>query len=295
MDVIFSASIIASFFAGMVALFAPCCITVLLPAYLGSAFREKKSILKMTFIFFAGISVVIIPIGLGVAGLADVFKDFHKELYIFGGSLMVILAIMAVLGKGVAMIPMPKRMSLTGKGASHPKSVFLLGVFSGAATACCAPVLAGAATLAIISGAFWKALFVMFAYIFGMTIPLFIAAYFYDKFKIEKSKLIQGKILEFKMPSLCQRLFGGRKTLLVHSTNLLAGVIFLGMGAILLFLAFSGNAFWSPSFQASIGDALNQWSQELLKTLMKVSDIIWSVIIGGLFLFLVLTIRKKTK
>jgi len=239
--------------------------------------------------------VVIIPIGLGIAGLADVLKDFHKELYIFGGAAMVILGIMAVLGKGITMIPMPKKMAISGAGASHPKSVFLLGVFSGAATACCAPVLAGAATLAIISGAFWKALFVMFAYIFGMTIPLFIAAYFYDKFKIEKSRLIQGEILEFKIPELCQRMLGGKKTLLVHSTNLLAGAIFLGMGAVLLALAFSGNAFWSPSFQASIGDALNQWSQELLVTLMKVPDFIWGIIIGGFFLFLALAIRRNSK
>lgn len=78
MDIILSASILAAFFAGMVALFAPCCITVLLPAYLASAFREKKNILKMTFIFFSGIAVILVPIGLSAAGLAQLFRDFHK-------------------------------------------------------------------------------------------------------------------------------------------------------------------------------------------------------------------------
>ena len=73
MDIILGASIIAAFLAGMVALFAPCCITVLLPAYLASTFRQKKNILKMTFIFFAGISAVLIPIGMGAAVLAEVF------------------------------------------------------------------------------------------------------------------------------------------------------------------------------------------------------------------------------
>src|SRR3990167_7748211 len=124
MDIVFSASIIAAFLAGMVALFAPCCITVLLPAYLASAFREKKNILKMTFIFFAGISVILIPIGLGAAWLAQIFQNFHKELYIFGGLFMLLLAGMSVLGKGISM-PLPARMQST-IDPSNKKSVFVL-------------------------------------------------------------------------------------------------------------------------------------------------------------------------
>ena len=83
MDIIFGASIIAAFLAGMVALFAPCCITVLLPAYLASAFREKRKILKMTLVFFAGVAAILVPIGLGAAGLARLFQNFHTELYLF--------------------------------------------------------------------------------------------------------------------------------------------------------------------------------------------------------------------
>ncbi len=284
MDIIFSASIIAAFIAGMVALFAPCCITVLLPAYLASAFREKKNILKMTFIFFAGIAVILVPIGLGAAGLAQFFRDYHSEMYIFGGLLMILLAVLAVRGKGLAMIPMPKRLTPKMSG-SDPKSVFLLGIFSGAATSCCAPVLAGAVTLAVISGTFWKALIVTFAYVFGMTFPLFIAAYFYDRFKIEESKLIQGKMLEFKI---------GAKTFYVHSTNLLAGAVFFAMGVILLALAFSGDAFWAPAVQVGIGNALNAWSQNLLETLTKLPEIIWAIIITGIFLFFLYKMERNT-
>src|SRR3990167_6063805 len=168
MDIIFSASIIASFISGMIALFAPCCITVLLPAYLASAFREKKHLLRMTLVFFAGIAVVLIPIGLGTAGLAELFQSFHSQLYIAGGILMLVLAGFSFLGKGMEMIPFVKRIQPDMR-AMHTKSVFGLGVLSGAATSCCAPVLAGAMTLAIVSGAFWKAILVTFAYAFGMT------------------------------------------------------------------------------------------------------------------------------
>lgn len=276
MDIIFSASILAAFLAGMVALFAPCCITVLMPAYIASAFREKKNILKMTLIFFAGIAVILVPIGMGAAWLAAIFSGYHKEMYLLGGALMLYLAFLAVHGKGFALIPMPKRFAPRMDG-SHAKSVFLLGIFSGAATSCCAPVLAGAVALAVISGAFWKALIVTFAYVFGMTIPLFVAAYFYDKYKIENSRFVQGKILEFKI-------FG--KILRAHSTNLLAGAVFFLMGIILITIAFSpGSGFWSPAYQVRIGTALNKWSQGVFDALSFIPDIAWALIIAGLFFF----------
>lgn len=278
MDILFSASILAAFLAGMVALFAPCCITVLLPAYIASAFREKKHIMRMTLIFFAGIAVVLIPIGMGAAALAEVFSSFHKELYLFGAALMFLLAVLAVRGKGIALIPMPKRFAPRMDGA-NAGSVFLLGVFSGAATSCCAPVLAGAVALAVISGAFWKAIIVTFAYVFGMTIPLFIAAYFYDKYKIENSRFVQGKILEFKI-------FG--TMIRTHSTNLVAGAVFFLMGVMLASIALAtGSGFWAPAYQVKIGTALNKWSQSVFDVLSFIPDIAWALIIAGLFLFFV--------
>ena len=157
-------------------------------------------------------------------------------------------------------------------GRPNVKSVFLLGIFSGAATSCCAPVLAGAVTLAVISGVFWKALIVVFAYIFGMTFPLFLTAYFYDKFKLENSRFIQGK-----------------------NTNLIAGLVFLAVGLILLVLAFSGNAFWAPSFQAGLGSALNKWSQNILGVLSILPNALWGLVISGFFIFLLYKILFKKR
>ena len=284
MDILFGASILASFIAGMVALFAPCCITVLLPAYIASAFRQKKNILKMTFIFFAGISTVLIPIGLGAAALAQLFRDFHKELWIFGGAFMLLLAAYSVLGKALPL-PFAKNLKpeMSGKGMSA-KSVYVLGVLSGAATSCCAPVLAGAMTLAVLTGTFWKALIVTFAYVFGMVFPLFLTAYFYDRFKIEQSKIIQGKLINLSL---------GAKKLTVHTTNLVAAFVFLIIGGTMLFLGLSGNAFYSPEHQADIGVALNDWSLDFLDFLSFIPDIVWGALVLGIFSFFVLVMRKK--
>ena len=293
MDLILGASIIASFLAGMVALFAPCCITVLLPAYLASAFREKKNVLKMTLVFFAGISVILVPIGLGAAGLAQIFRDFHSELYIFGGLFMLILAVLALLGKGIAM-PLPKKIQAK-IDLTNTKSVFVLGLLSGAATSCCAPVLAGAMTLAVVSGAFWKAIIVVFAYVFGMTFPLFITAYFYDKYKIENSKIIRGKLLEWKFPIKKDTAGLHFKKIYVHSTNLLSSIVFLTMGSVMLWLGLSGNAFWSPHSQVEVGKSLNVWTQAILEKMMLIPDIFWGSIILAIFIFFIIKITRKNK
>lgn len=260
MDFLFIVSMLASFVAGMIALLAPCCITVVLPAYLASTLRQRKAIVKMTLIFFAGIAAILVPIGLGAASLAKIFQNFHQEMYIIGGLFMIILAVMSISGKGMSLIPMPKRVA-PKLDSTQPKSVFILGLFSGAATSCCAPVLAGAMTLAIVSAGFWKAAIVTLVYVFGMVFPLLIAAYFYDRFRLDESKLIKGKLLEIKV---------GSRTWFVHSTNLIAGIIFLAMGIILLTLAFSGNAFWAPSFQGTVGTTLTEWSQKSLEWIQKV-------------------------
>lgn len=165
---------------------------------------------------------------------------------------MIVLAFLAIKGKGLSMIPMPKRIT-PSLDVKHSRSVYVLGLFSGAATSCCAPVLAGAITLAIVSASFWQALLVTFLYVLGMVFPLIFAAYFYDRFHLEESRIIRGKMLEIKL---------GKHTTYIHSTNLIAAAIFLAMGIILLTLAISGNAFWAPSFQGTVSNHLNHWSQD---------------------------------
>jgi len=285
MEIIFGASIIAAFLAGIVALFAPCCITVLLPAYIASAFREKKDMLKMTFIFFAGLSTVLIPIGLGAAGLAQFFQSFHKQLWVFGGLFMLVLAVMSIRGKGISLPfsgKLKEKLKIDSK--NHSKSVYFLGILSGAATSCCAPVLAGAMTLAVLSGGFWKAIIVTFAYVFGMIFPLFLTAYFYDKYKFDQSKFIKGKTLNFNI---------GVKKIAVHSTNLLSGIMFALIGGTMFVLGITSNAYWSPDHQAELGKSLTSWSIDIFSFLEVVPDFVWGILIIGLFSLLAFRVFKN--
>ena len=163
MESIFQISLIASFVAGMVALFAPCCITFLLPAYLGSVFKEKEKVLFMTLVFGAGIFVVLMPAVLGVAIISKLLFKYHDTIYIFGGLLMLFVAVISLLGiKSPFMVHVPNS---TNQGKVDVLSIFTLGIFSGITSACCAPVLIGILTMAFLSPTFFGSLLIGAVYV----------------------------------------------------------------------------------------------------------------------------------
>src|SRR3989344_5306586 len=103
METLIIASLITAFIAGIAALFAPCCITVLLPSYLGSIFREKRKVFLMTFVFFLGLLAVFLPLGMGAAGLGKLFSRYHDQIYIVGGVFFLFLGASILLGLHFSM------------------------------------------------------------------------------------------------------------------------------------------------------------------------------------------------
>ena len=224
MNILFETSILASFLAGLIALFAPCCITFMLPAYFAYTFKQKKAIILMTFIFFFGVATILVPIGLGVAYLTQLFKGYHTQVFYLGGILMLFISFLAFSGKKFSMpfkqLPLLKKHDVL--------SIYALGLFSGLASSCCAPVLAGVLTLNALSANLFQALILSLAYVFGMVFPLFIIAYFWDSFNWSESKLVRGIMIRFKLFS---------KDFSIHSSNLLTALIFLAIGVYILYLA----------------------------------------------------------
>src|SRR3989344_2456409 len=182
MELVAAASLVTAFIAGMAALFAPCCIGVLLPAYLASVFRTKTKIFLMTFVYFLGILTIFLPLGLGAAALSSFFTDNHRLFFTLGGAFMLLLGIALLLGKSF-MLPIHV----------HPKlekhdfgSIYVLGLFSGVATTCCAPVLAGVIALSALPGSLWLGGLYALTFVVGMVVPLFIVAVLADKSNVIK-------------------------------------------------------------------------------------------------------------
>src|SRR5256712_6281535 len=196
----------------MVALFAPCCISVMLPAYFATSFATKRALVAMTFVFAAGLGLIILPIALGAAAIGSLITAHHFAFYLAGGALMLALGLYMLVG-GRLTLPMPAMRARRGSG---PLAVLSLGAFSGVASSCCAPVLAGVAALSGASGSSSTALILGVGYLFGIAFPLLVLALLSDRFDWGDSKLPKGK--RFSVP-----VFGRRLSL--HSTALASGLI----------------------------------------------------------------------
>src|SRR6059058_4035300 len=98
-------SAVAATVAGMIALFAPCCVSVMLPAYFASSFQNRRLLVAMTFLFAGGITTVILPIAMGASVLQQLLTAQHTPIYVTGGLLTLALAVYLLLG-GQIHLPM---------------------------------------------------------------------------------------------------------------------------------------------------------------------------------------------
>lgn len=105
-----------------------------------------------------------------------------------------------------------------------------LGMFSGIASACCAPVLIGVTVLAGATGSFPAALTVSFAYVTGMVAPLLMMALGFDRFGKRAARAMQGR-RAWLWP-------GGTRR--VPLGGLLSGLLLVSIGALTIVLAVTG-------------------------------------------------------
>lgn len=225
--VILQTSLIAAFLAGMVALFAPCCVTFLLPAYLGSVFKEKEKVLLMTLVFGLGIFVVLLPAVLGIALISQALFRYHDSIYILGAVVMLAVAVVTFLG---IKLPMPN-LGRSGQQKTDVLSIFTLGIFSGITSACCAPVLIGILALTFLSPTFFGALAIGAMYVLGMVTPLLLISIFLSG-KMPKASVLKKHLFEIN-------LLGKNYSIILN--NLIAALIFFVTGWLILILSLSGR------------------------------------------------------
>jgi len=267
METLVGTSLIAAFVAGMAALFAPCCITVLLPSYLGNIFKEKYKIFFMTFVFFLGVLTVFLPIGLGASFLAQAFSEYHNIIFTVGGIFLIVLGLTMLFGKKFTT-PTSVRDGMK----RHVSSIYVLGIFSAIATTCCAPVLAGVLTLGVASGTIvWGALYTL-AYVVGMTLPLFIIAAFLDKANLTERFTNARKTVAMRIGGFSWR---------ITVSELISGLIFLLMGGYITYLAFSNKLFTHSSYQLE----MNLWNAKFLGAIngfvTLIPEYIWALLFIG--------------
>jgi cytochrome c-type biogenesis protein len=261
----------AAYAAGLIAFFAPCCAAVMAPTYLAAIGQGSRwRVARMTALYVAGVAVVVWPITLGAGALSTLISRWHPLLFAFGGLMMIGVAVALWRGTMLPMaLPQPELRGSRG-------SVFLLGCFSGAATACCAPVLAGAVALSAATGSWTGGALLGGVYILGLISPLLPLAFAWGR--------LRGRVRD---PRIGLRL--GQWTKRISLSRLLGTVVFGAFGLLFIGLALTGNAESAPGFQRTLG----LWVGRAAHHLNSVpNEVAWPLIVVAVGLLAYLVLRS---
>jgi cytochrome c biogenesis protein CcdA len=253
----------------------------MLPAYLATGFRHRGGVVAATLVFGAGVATVILPIGLGATLLSRLLIEDHLWIFTAGGVLMIAGGV-AVLAGWKPNLPMPG-----GRAARDGSlgSAYVLGAFSGTASACCAPVLAGVAVLSGAAASFPAALAIGLAYVAGMVAPLALAALVWDRRRERTTRLLTDRTVRL-------RLGAWRRELALGSA--VGGALMIGMGVLALVLAFTGPGMPSGGWQSTV----SSWLQHLASVTRDALSwlpgwVLTLVLVAGLALLIRRAVRNR--
>jgi cytochrome c biogenesis protein CcdA len=271
MELLLAGSVAAAFAAGLVAFFAPCCAGVMLPTYLAAVSGGSRlRLVSLSTLYVAGVATVVLPITLGASALASLVSRWHPQLFVLGGVMM--LGVAVTLWRGT-MLPVDlPRPALTGS----PGSVYALGAFSGAATACCAPVLAGAVALSATSADLVGGLVLGVAYVAGLVAPLAPLA------------ALAGRV-RGRVPDRRLTLRAGRRRHAITVSRLAGVVVFGAFGLLLVGLALTGRSETAPAFQQTLGI----WARRLGDSLDEVPNVVSLPILAAVVLAVGFNLFRK--
>jgi len=279
---IYIASIITAFVSGMVALFAPCCITILFPAYVGTIFKNRYKVFISTLIFSFGLAVIMVPLAIGFRGVTYLVDANHNFVWAFAGYLMLAVGVMTLFN---IKIPIPGLHKLRSPAmGTSPISIFLLGLFSGLTSVCCAPVLLGAITLSSITSGYLSAGILGLFYVWGMTIPLLVLGLISDSKKIEEITAWKNKTIKIT----------GKEFLL---SQFIGGVIFLIMGVIILYLVY-GPGTDMPETASHFNNTLTSFLRRITSGAQENSAIafgLFAIILFTIYWFIRKILSEKDK
>lgn len=228
--------VLAAFAAGVLALLSPCS-ALLLPSFFAYAFASRRALLARTFVFYLGLLITLVPLGTGASAASSLFYGHRPLLVTIAGWSIIGLGVLQLAGRGFA-VPGVARLqaAVSTRGDNGWLSTLLLGAVYGLAGFCSGPVLgailtaatwAQSSAVAATQDSPWKGGALLAVYALGMAAPLFVLAALWDRFDLGRRRWLRGRTLTW-----------GR--LRVHSTSLVAGLLFIAVGVV--FLRYDGTA-----------------------------------------------------
>ncbi|MFD8619466.1 MULTISPECIES: cytochrome c biogenesis CcdA family protein [unclassified Streptomyces] len=251
----------AAFLGGLLALVSPCS-ALLLPAFFAYSIDSTSRLLARTGIFYAGLATTLVPLGAAGSYAGRLFYGHRDALVTGAGWLIIVLGVAQIVGLGFAS----RRMAeLSGRiRPTTAFSVYALGAVYGLAGFCAGPILGSVLTVAAVSGSPVYGGLLLAVYALGMAVPLFVLALLWERFDLGRRTWLRGRTVQL----------GGRFQL--HTTSLLSGLFFIGLGV--LFLVYDGTTALPGLLGVDSSFAVEQWAQRLGE---RVSD---AVLLGAVVL-----------
>ncbi|MFD3813975.1 cytochrome c biogenesis CcdA family protein [Streptomyces rubiginosohelvolus] len=236
----------AAFLGGLLALVSPCS-ALLLPAFFAYSIDSTSRLLARTGIFYAGLATTLVPLGAAGSYAGRLFYGHRDALVTGAGWLIIVLGVAQIVGLGFAS----RRMAeLSGRiRPTTVFSVYALGAVYGLAGFCAGPILGSVLTVAAVSGSPVYGGLLLAVYALGMAVPLFVLALLWERFDLGRRTWLRGRTVQL----------GGRFQL--HTTSLLSGLFFIGLGA--LFLIYDGTTALPGLLGVDDSFAVEQWAQKL--------------------------------
>ena len=239
------ASFAAAFIGGVLALLAPCS-ALLLPAFFAYAFANRTALARGTVLFLLGLCAILLPLGLVASVAGVVFIQHRQTTILIAGLLLIVLGISQALGAGFTVLPGTAVERL--HGAATGSATFATGLVYGLTGFCSGPLLGGVLTMAAAGQNALLGASLLVVYALGMGVPLFVMAAAWDRYHLGQRRWLRGRALHVAGFS-------------VHSTNVLAGGLFVLLGA--GFIASQGGALLSGTYDdlgvSALGARLQAW------------------------------------
>lgn len=214
---------LGAFLGGVLSLLSPCS-ALLVPAFFAYAFADRVRLLLRTGIFYLGLATTLVPMGVAAGSVGAVLNRHRSVVVLVGGLLMMALGAAQIFGFGFGSSAAQR---LSGRiRISSALSVYLLGSVYGLAGFCAGPLLGSVLTMAMTGASPAYGGLLLAIYALGMALPLFLIAAFWDRFDLGRRRWLRGRPVRLG-------------SLEAHSTTLVSGLVFIGLGA--LFLATDGT------------------------------------------------------
>jgi len=232
----FTLMALLAFVAGMLGFASPCTLP-LLPAYFAVTFRsDRKQVLVNTLAFQGGLALTFALFGAlaGVLGQGLYRAGLNRfDLARAAGWVIVLFGVLSLMGRGFSGVQTNVRRQATIWGSSVFGATFALGW-----TSCTGPILGAITTLAFNAnlavmggaGVGWStivgsaALLTVFA--MGLGVPLILVSTVFGRAGHDSWlwRALRGRGWTFTVAG---------KTLHMHSTNLVSGLLFISLGLLM--------------------------------------------------------------